>query len=252
MNKMVKNFKKPELFSHYEMYHKNGSWMCNCNKKRAEWYIKKNLAKWIGVKKFQLQFEPGGFGKNGKGDFYKEKIKNECVVCGAISNLTKHHVVPYVFIKYFPLEYKGNDYHDLVVICHTCHVEYEVKAEYLKVQFAKFFGVLPDFCDSTINVFDKLNRKIIAARITLKEHESGKIRIPEKNLSKLIAFAEMELFDVEAIESNSWAKLLVGKLIAGGGLYDFMVQWRKHFIEYAKPENMPKHWDVFHKTVEEF
>jgi hypothetical protein len=249
---MYLQVKKSNIYDSYEMYHKNGSWMCNCSKKKAFWYVNGGLAEWIGENKFQLKFESGGFGNNGKSDYYKEKMKNECVVCGTNENLTRHHVVPYMFVKYFPLEYKTKNQHDIVVMCHECHAKYELTANDLKRKYAKGLEIENSFGNQPLNPFDKLNKKILSARTALKRYAEGLAVIPDERVKRLISFAEMELFDVEVIENNSWSKLLVDTLVKDHKLHEFMVSWRKHFLEHAKPKNMPKYWDVFHKSNPEY
>ena len=51
------NASQSEIYESFTMYSPSGDFMCYCNKKKADLYIKKNLAEWIDDKKFKLIFD---------------------------------------------------------------------------------------------------------------------------------------------------------------------------------------------------
>ena len=70
---------KSPIYESFAMLHPSGDLMCYTNKKRANWYIKLGLAKWINDNTFQLRFEPKGKGKSHL-PFYTQKMQNICVM----------------------------------------------------------------------------------------------------------------------------------------------------------------------------
>lgn len=94
-----------------------GFLMCYIGRKRANWYLDRNLARKNSEKEIQLLFKP-----NGLGHYYdKERnipVKNHCVVCGCndISKLSKHHTIPECFRKHFPLRWKSYRSHEVLFL----------------------------------------------------------------------------------------------------------------------------------------
>lgn len=80
--------------------------MCTCDRKKAEWYIKKNLADIVEEQPFtvRLKFEPSGRALGEVGQYYTQIKINQCVVCGASENFIRKNVVPREYRKYFPCE----------------------------------------------------------------------------------------------------------------------------------------------------
>lgn len=64
---------------------------CKCRKK-AEWYLKRDLATMLDEKAIQLTFEAKGEG-HAENDYMIEDRDNFCVVCASHKDLTLHHVV---------------------------------------------------------------------------------------------------------------------------------------------------------------
>ena len=230
------------------MFHFNGDWMCNCSKKKANWYIKNNLAEWISDKQFRLNFVSGGFGHNKDSPYYAELLNNQCVVCGDCNNLTRHHVVPYMFIKHLPAKFKNNNQHDIVSMCNDCHMSYENHASLFKKQFALSYD-LDMGKQNKLDILERMNKKILSARNALDLYFLNKVKIPEEKLLFLIEVGNMEIFKFEVVDKDLWSKKLIDHILLNeSGLHEFSVAWRKHFLFYAKPKHMPKHWSVEHKN----
>ncbi|KAK2946373.1 hypothetical protein BLNAU_18734 [Blattamonas nauphoetae] len=81
--------------------------------------------------------------------------QDKCVVCGwedprdegentatghehpdGEEGLTRHHVLPAVYIRWLPVSFKEHISHDLLLLCHTCHEKYEKIADKLKEDIA--------------------------------------------------------------------------------------------------------------------
>ena len=235
------NASQSEIYESYSMFSPTGEFMCYCQKKKADWYIKKSLAKWIDNKKFQLIFEPNG---NGKADnpYYTQVMENCCVVCGSKKELNKHHVVPYVFRSRLPLEYKESNHHDVLATCINCHEEYEEKANVFKKQIAEELGIsmnngmLPE---------QIINKKILSAINTLKRLESGEINgIPEDKIIILKEKASHPLFEDISTNGAVWADEIMKNILEKNMLYDFVKKWRKHFVDNMNPQFLPKYWSI--------
>ena len=75
----------------------------------------------------RLNFEPNGHIDTNDA-FSFENRENKCVKCGPEESLCSHHVVPKVYRRWFPNEYKDRNSHDIVVMCRDCHSDYENQA----------------------------------------------------------------------------------------------------------------------------
>ena len=58
------------------------------------------------------------------------------------SELTKHHIVPYMYSKWLPIEYKSHNSHDIVLLTRDEHYRYEIEATKLKNLIAKKLNIL--------------------------------------------------------------------------------------------------------------
>lgn len=97
--------KKP-LYHNCYLQAPDGDILCTCDRKKAEWYIKKNLADIVEEQPFtvRLKFEPSGRALGEVGQYYTQIKINQCVVCGASENFIRKNVVPREYRKYFPCE----------------------------------------------------------------------------------------------------------------------------------------------------
>ena len=135
------SFQNKQIYDNIAMLSSDGFLMCYIGRKRANWYLERNLARQISENKIQLLFTP-----NGLGHYYdKERnipVKNHCVVCGCndISKLSKHHTTPECFRKHFPLKWKSYRSHEVLFVCVSCHSKYELEAQKIKHNMIKKFG----------------------------------------------------------------------------------------------------------------
>ena len=104
------------------MFSPDGILMFRCDYKKANWYLKRNLGEVISQYplKVKLKFKPRGLGNHNK-SFGLTEMSNECVICGASEYLTRHHVVPYCYRRYFPTSIKSHNFHDVLSLCVKCH-----------------------------------------------------------------------------------------------------------------------------------
>lgn len=85
----------------------DGDILCTCDRKKAEWYITKNLGKLVETDPYtvRLNFEPSGRALGEVGQYYTQVKLNQCVVCGCTENFIRKNVVPREYRKYFPCKY---------------------------------------------------------------------------------------------------------------------------------------------------
>jgi hypothetical protein len=82
----------------------DGEILCTCDKKKAEWYVSKQLGEVIQENPFtvKLKFEPSGRALGEVGKYYTQIKINQCVVCGTSYKFIRKNVVPREYRKYFP------------------------------------------------------------------------------------------------------------------------------------------------------
>jgi hypothetical protein len=238
---MPTNESLSQIYESYSMLHPDGTFMCYCNKRKADWYIKRNLAKWTDEKTFKLIFEPNGHGKSNN-PYYTQVMENKCVVCGTSSHLNKHHVLPYVFRSRLPLEYKESNHHDVVVICIECHEQYETLATKYKAEIAAKYGIE---MHGEVSTEQLINKKINSAIKVLEKYKTGEIvGIPDDRLLFLKNIANQKLLNYKIETGPVWADSIMKIILDTNGLFDFVKQWRNHFVENMKPQFLPKYWSI--------
>lgn len=246
----IDSSKKP-IYESFVMLHPDGTFMCHISSKRANWYVSRNLATWVNDKTFKLNFEPKGKGKTSI-PFYSSTLENRCVICGEYSDdLNRHHVVPYVFRSRFPKQYKESNHHDILVTCIPCHENYETHAMQYKIDLVKKYGLT---MNSPLTKEQKLNKKIKSAIKILKDIDLGKLKdsngipfIPQENLNKLKELANQKLLiEDKSTNGTEWADKIVENILLENKLFEFIKDWRNHFIKYANPKFLPKYWSVEH------
>lgn len=82
----------------------DGELLCTCDKRKADWYVKKDLASVIAETPYtvRLNFEPAGRAVGQVGQYYLQVKANKCVVCGESESYLRKNVIPREYRKYFP------------------------------------------------------------------------------------------------------------------------------------------------------
>ena len=218
----------------------SGNLLTWCDKKKAKWYLRKGRATLIkeeeGRLTIKLDFQPKGPGVVGN-PFYTQPKENKCVVCGALDNLTRHHVVPHCYRRNFPQELKAYCSHDVLPLCHSCHEEYEVHAEKFKKQL---------FDEANIDTKEVDREAYLSSSAALLLNKS--IDIPthkrESHLSTIKRYlgrkhiTESDLASLIKDRPNSY-DLLMSRVSDFEG---FAKKWRSHFLRYAQPKYLPPYW----------
>ena len=119
------------LWKNYTVLTMSGEPMMKCYERKARHWIKKGYA--VRVDEDTIQFTVSFiedklrkyYGNNMQDNpFWMAERNKNCVVCGATSVLTSHHVVPERHLKKVPLEIRKN-LSNRLFICSDCHNAYE-------------------------------------------------------------------------------------------------------------------------------
>ena len=241
--------KDRKIYGNWQVQSPDGILMFRCDEKKAMWYVKRNLGDIINSdpKTVKLNFTPNGLG-NHQRSYGLTEMLNICVVCGTNEFLTRHHVVPHCYRRYFPLEIKSHNFHDVLSVCVHCHDKYERKADDYKVQLSSIY-------QAPINGEPIDNKEIIKARKlanslinfenAMPENRKIEIRNQIKDIlgvKKLHKSRLQKLLNLEVKYSNkTHGEIVVSKI---QDIRGFMTSWRKHFIENNDCKFIPKNWSI--------
>ncbi len=228
----------------------DGQALCRTNPQRLQWYVDRNLGEIVcdDPKTLRLFFEPSG--RNGADHPYTTSYKeNKCVVCGKENEITRHHVIPVCFRKHFPESKKKHALHDVLILCINCHNYYENYAHEYKKKIAEEMGV----------PIGGTKNEILSALFPLKRAANALAEfydvIPEPRKTELLNvlrehYHKQEITREDILEilklqpdpkCKHYGELVVDQLES---LDEFVLKWRKHFVEVMKPRYLPAHWDV--------
>lgn len=231
----------------------DGDIMFYCAKRKAKWYLNRNLATVIKENPLEVQLNFIAKGEGNKNDlYYIQERKNQCVICGIDDDkkLTRHHLVPYSFRKWMPDSIKIHSYHDILPLCSTCHDEYEdhsrvfrhkLELEYnapLHGLFDKERATILNKCRSHARTISKYSSTIPKERMDyLIDYIKKSLNIEEVNIESI---AEMK-FDLYV---KPQGQLVVAQLDTSEKLQAFIVRWREHFVSIMKPNFLPSFWSI--------
>lgn len=230
------------LYHNIKMIHPNGKLMCFCDQKKANWYVKLGLGIYNNDNnELQLLFEPKG---EGEPDTELLPKYNVCAISGLSTNLSKHHIVPYCYRRFFPKEYKSKNSLDVVALEREVHSEYEVEADKLKDELESMLDINYKErniafirCRKFLNNI-KVNVRYIDPKIYIMQQ----IRY-EKYITEY-GFTEHELLHSKNIEEEKF-KAVVNKF----GVEPLIVLWKLHFVKYGMPKYINEYWHPFQIKV---
>ncbi|TPX71699.1 hypothetical protein SpCBS45565_g00907 [Spizellomyces sp. 'palustris'] len=246
------------LYENCSVYSPRGALMFRCSRKKVEWYLHRKLAISLNEARtvIQLTFEPKGNGRVGEGEeYYLEDRENICVGCGGQVRLTAHHIVPFQYRKFMPLEIKSHASHDIVLLCNRCHDAYENKALGVKKQYAKKYDIP---LEGRGYIPHPQHRRLHAAAkaLLLKDHEIPAWRLEELESQIREFFGIDGSVDDEVLKQALELPLLsrsddfeehgqvVVRRMSESELEEFIRMWRRHFLEHVKPQFLSEMWRV--------
>lgn len=235
-----------------------GEILFRCDQRKMDWYLEKQLATQVDAFTFQLKFEPQGSGHQGDPFFLQER-ENRCVVCGTEEKLTRHHIVPYCYRKFFPKVLIPYGPYDVMMLCLLHHKAYEVFAREFRQELSTEYNV-PFTAEIISYPHDNAVRaRAISAAFALSRY---KVQIPEKRQEQLCNSIRTYLQKTEILQTDFEDLMHLGKNIKtvsiphGKLIMDvvtdldaFMCRWRQHFVETMQPQFLPKHWDPERKLL---
>lgn len=247
--------KNRKIYGNCQVLSPNNILMFRCDEKKANWYIKRNLGDIVSYDPLiiKLNFKPKGLGNHNK-DWGLSEMLNKCVVCGEKEFLTKHHVVPSFYRRYFPLEVKSHKFHDILSVCVDCHERYERHADELKLEISiKYDAPINGEVEKRKDVV-----KYIKMAFTLLRND---INIPKERIKELrgeiknfFGIKRLTNAKLKSIVSNkpilvrkTHGEMVVQKL---ENLQDFVEMWRHHFVDKMKPKFLPKNWRIKNNIYE--
>jgi hypothetical protein len=209
------------------------------------WYISRGLAEIISQTppSFMLKFKPKGVGSIPGGPLVR---KNICVVCGCSDNLTKHHVVPKCYIKYYPREHKERNSKDILVMCRKHHAEYETKAYELRQEMAvEFDAPIENWVDTEFIMAAKALSALVTYGDKIPQERAECLNGRVYKYLKKTGTTKLDLMSY-SFNQESHSKKVVTE-ICRDGIIDFSNRWRRHFIETMRPQYLPDDWkDIGH------
>jgi len=277
-NNILKYGSKNLNTENWKVYHPSGRHMFTCGEKKAQWYLDRDLAIEFKTKKIKLLFTPRGNGFEDNEEFGRGIRESRCVVGGLEEGLQRHHIVPYCYRTYFPKAFKSKNHHDVVLINHEIHSDYEQLANQFKDEIGRMFNVksinefnieyttklreigkknsiLLNAIHSLFKCYNKIPRKVILEKLQFISNET---EIPFKRI-KGYSYVQMykmyelleeqhiietEAFKVENRKLYDHGYHVVQKLDTDEKIEDFVKLWRNHFIDTMQPQFMPTGWSI--------
>lgn len=277
-NNILKIGSKNLSFENWKVYHPSGRHMFTCGEKKAQWYLERELAIQIGDKEIRFTFDPKGIGFEDNEEFGRGVRENRCVVSGVEDGLQRHHIVPYCYRMYFPEAFKSKNHHDVVLINHEIHGEYEQMANAFKDEIARIYGVktinqlnieyttklrelgkknsiLMNAIHSIFKCYNRMPDETKFEKLQFISNEIGVSfdfirQLTYIQLYKLYLIVkevhnvEIENFKKEYREYYDHGYRVVQKLDTEEKIEDFVKLWRTHFIKTMNPKYMPHGWSI--------
>jgi hypothetical protein len=220
--------------------------------KKLRWYVNQGLADQVceDPPTIRLRFEPSG--RRGLDDpLLLDGKPNVCVVCGCTENLTRHHIIPYCFIKYMALEYKVDIIRDIFPLCRPCHNDYEAKSYEKRLKMADDMGVC---VHGIANDEIRKVRHAMGAASALVHHKDKMPTERREELFQIVRdfIGKQEITD-EDLNLVKRYKIKdredyvnFSKFVAHGvaDYNEFAKEWRTHFVDTMQPKYMPDKWKI--------
>ncbi len=229
-----------------------GILMFRCNTKKVNWYLNRGLASIVSDDPLtiKLNFTPNGLGNHNKG-YGLSKMHNKCVNCGTEEGLTKHHVVPISYRKFFSEEIKSHNFHDVLPMCVECHEKYERKADEYKKELASKYdapidGVIINRSDVPIKYIKMALALIKDSKIPSRRRSDMRNKIKSQfNLKRLTKKKIKKISEIKStIVKKTHGEVVVSKI---SDIPLFIESWRTHFVQNNECNHLPENWNINYK-----
>jgi hypothetical protein len=225
--------------------------MFHGDSEKALWYLNRGLVAVVSTDPpiLRFEFEPGGSGHAGD-EYYLASKCNRCVVCGTREGLNRHHVVPRVYRRHLPAEWKDHSHHDVLLLCLACHEKYEDEANRLKASLGEEFGVPLHGLHGERDREQSHAAKLAYALVRYGE------RIPSARRDEMLRViatwlghwpvSQADLETVARLTATREGGIEHGEHVIAhtNDVQEFIRRWRAHFVRTMQPRFLPDHWDV--------
>jgi len=242
--------KDRKIYGNCQVLSPDGILMFRCDEKKANWYLNRNLGEVITTSPLivKLKFKPRGLGNHNK-SFGLTEMGNLCVACGNEEYLTRHHVVPYCYRRYFPMDLKSHNFHDVLSLCADCHDSYERKADELKNKLGETYQIPlnGEICSDSKEMvtYVKISIALLNPDITIPKDKVNSMK------KKIKDYFGIKRLDKRRLEKISKIQTMVIKKTHGevvmskiDNIQSFIEMWRTHFLEHNDCKHLPKDWSV--------
>jgi exonuclease 3'-5' domain-containing protein 2 len=274
-NKLIPNLAlKRKMYDNFEMLDPQGALLCTISKKKAVWYVHKELADWVGATKHedetedrqphqvQLRFEPKGrSSRSDMGTYITAAKANACVGCGNDGeHHMKHYVVPYCYRNLFPTRFKSHMSHDIVILCPKCYLHCDQATQHRQNQLEGALrtdpsSALPFLTDQELYQIRSMALALLRWKAKLPSgtiHEYRELLrrhlklSPSDDLTPALLQRTVDgiEYKVPNAEYVPGAKLVVDSLVTTDQLESFIRDWRRHFCSVVQPRFLPEGWSV--------
>lgn len=300
---------KNQAYSNCRILSSNGDLVAHCDRSKALWYLSKGLASHVSGSckrgpvpastpdrtdteplTVRLTFSPE---ERHDGSFEQlaspQPRRNRCVVCGTEESLSRYHLVPRSYQRFFKLEYKAKQSTDIVLLCVDCHEVANRHVMVLKLRIAKEYSA-PLQGEGLIKP-TRAERTVVKSAAALLR---GGDAIPPPRMAELKAtvrawwsgeladgripatLVHVDALDPAALQhaarlgrsperKGGWqaamsaagefrphGQIVVDALHADpsdDALHEFIVRWRRHFVSSLAPRYMPHDWHMLHRRT---
>ncbi|KAG2186970.1 hypothetical protein INT44_003198 [Umbelopsis vinacea] len=265
--------RQKDLYDNWKVYSQIDKLMFRCSKKKADWYLCRNLAALLPEDKaIKLSFVAKGDG-HAEGDYMVEDKANICVSCGTSKALTLHHIIPDMYRKWMPEVIKSKSSRDLVVLCKNCHLKYEQQADKYKECFATEYNMPLEGRGWILTPDNSIVRKAASAVVKYRDGKLPLIPLDRiQHLHKVVddwqIEQEMSGTKDEVLECAlqltdrhkgddyvDHGQYVVAQLMENAmviqnnrtrwpDLEEFVKNWRRHFLKYCDCDYLSDKWSV--------
>jgi exonuclease 3'-5' domain-containing protein 2 len=236
-----------KIYGNWKVQSPDDILMFRCNEKKANWYLDRGLGELVDKSTVRLNFKPNGLGNHNK-VFGLSEMVNRCIVCGTDEFLTRHHVVPYSYRRFFPLEMKSHKFHDILSVCANCHTEYEKHADVLKQTLAIKYDapINGEFeCNRDDFKYSRISSTLLGECSSIPKWRIGQLRDEVKSHYNIKRLTNNRLLRISNIKSivikKTHGQLVVEKLT---DIKLFVEMWREHFIKSMDCKYLPINWSI--------
>eukprot|EP00753_Platysulcus_tardus_P008263 PLAT15858.1.p1 GENE.PLAT15858.1~~PLAT15858.1.p1 ORF type:complete len:741 (-),score=251.82 PLAT15858.1:83-2305(-) len=199
--------RKAPVYENCTLLGKDGTALAKCDRRKAEWYLERDLADIVSEKPLivKLRFQQKGPGHSGDAFHMAPKV-NQCIVCGSTDamKLVRCYVCPHSYRRHFPESGKSYTSHDVILLCAACNTRAKRVLAGHQATLAKRYGV-PLSGIGPKHFTDTEKQRVQSAAQTLLRQKG---KLPEHRVEAMMKILR-EYFDVEGDVTNEQLQMAV-------------------------------------------